>query len=106
MKPSTKERLIWSPVGGVAIPTAYFLLLFILYYAFRPVIAPALKWFTLPLIWPAYIYDFLVPKPAEPVSFEMPGLGFWLYLAAANFLLYSLLTFLLIRRKQRMPRLR
>jgi hypothetical protein len=106
MKPSTKERLIWSPVGGLAIPTAYFLLLNLLDHAFYSTITPALKWLTMPLIWPAYIYDFLIPRPVEPVSFEMPGPGFWLYLAVANFLFYSLLTYLLIRRKQGMPRLR
>src|SRR4051812_7933907 len=106
MKPDVKKRLIWSPVGGLAIPIAYYLLLFILYYIFRPIMAPAVEWLAMPLIWPAYLYDFLAPKLAEPVSFEMPGTGFWLYIATANFLFYSLLTYLLIRRRQRMPRLR
>jgi len=106
MKPETKKRLIWSPVGGLAIPIAYFLLLILLDKFFHPVISSSLKWFALPLIWPAHIYDFLVPKLAEPVTSEMPGTGFWIYLVVANVLLYSLLTYLFLRLRQRLPRLR
>jgi hypothetical protein len=106
MNPSAKKRLIWPPVGGLAIPTAYFLLLNLLDSAFHSIINRAFQWFALPLIWPAFIYKFLVPRPTEPVSFEMPGPGFWLFLVVGNFLLYSSLTYLLIRRRQRMPRLR
>jgi len=102
MKPETKKRLIWSPVGGLVIPTVYF---FIQYYLDKIFDLPD-NWFLLPLIWPAYFYDLLFPRPAEPVTFEMPGPGFWIYLAVANFLFYSLLTYLFLRRKERLPRLR
>jgi hypothetical protein len=106
MKPETKKRLIWSPIGGLAIPTAYFFLLILLDRFFHSALTSSSKWLALPLVWPAYIYDYLIPKPAEPVTFGMPGPGFWIYLVVANFLFYSLLTYLFIRWKQRMPRLR
>ena len=98
--------MIWSSVGGLAIPIAYFFSLILLDKFFHSALTSSVKWFSLPLLWPAYIYDYVMPKPAEPVTFEMPGPGFWIYLVVANFLLYSLLTYLLIRRRQRMPRLR
>ena len=106
MTSNTKKRLIWSPVGGLAIPTAYFLLLNLLNHIFHSTVTPAMRWFAMPLIWPAYVYDFVVPRLIEPVTFEMPGTGFWLFLYIGNFVFYSLLTYLLIRHSQRMPRLR
>jgi hypothetical protein len=106
MKPNTKKRLIWSPVGGLFIPNFYLLLLNLFDHLFHKSISPVMRWLAMPLLWPAYIYDLVVPKPVEPVISEMPGPGFWLYLAAANVLLYSFLTYLLIRRRQSMPRLR
>jgi hypothetical protein len=106
MKPETKKRFIWSPVGGLAIPIAYFLLLILLDKFFHSAFSSSLKWFTLPLLWPAYIYDYVIPVPAEPVVTELPGTGFWVYLMVANFLLYSLLTYLFLKLRQRQPRLR
>jgi hypothetical protein len=110
MTPNAKTRLIWSPVGGVAIPTAYFFLLLLFDRFFHIFVSPAGPWLAMPLGWPAFFYDLLVPPSVVHSDLEMPdmsGLGISLLLVVVgNFVLYSLLTYLMIRRKQMLPRLR
>lgn len=102
MSPNTKERLILSVAGGAAIPASYFIGVVALAYVGADVGSGLLL--LLPLVWPAYLYSFLLPAFAD---------DFWLFnreavllVAAANFVLYFLLTYAVIRWRQRMPRLR
>lgn len=106
MKSNPKGRLIWSLVGGLTIPTGYCFLLYFLNHTFRFIPSWASQWLAVPVIWPTYIYDILFPRDPEPVITELPGLGFWLFFIVANVLFYTFLTYLFIRWKQRMPRLR
>jgi hypothetical protein len=110
MKPDTKKRLVYSCAGGLVIPTGYGFLLYSLDRFFHTFISPALEWLTMPLGWPAFLHDLLAPQPDVYSDLEMPDMsrvGIDLFLVVVgNFFLYSLLTYLAMRRKQRMPRLR
>ncbi len=107
MKPDIKKRLIYALAGGALVPISYYFLLMIL----EKVSPSTLSWFgiwiVMPIAWPAYIHEYLFPPPAYSDSFyDFPGIEFWLYLLAANFILYSLLLYVGLWWKQRMPRLR
>ena len=87
MTPNTKKRLLWSPVGGVTIPTTYFFLLFLLDRFFHIIVTPAGVWLAMPLAWPAAFYDLLVFQPDIHADLEMPdmsGVGIALIFVVAH----------------------
>ena len=109
MSPNSKDRLINSVAGGIAIPIAYGGLLFILGNLFRGHELSAVRWLVAPLAWPVYLLYLLPASIYEWDLFRNIDTGvvfFILYFFGANFALYSLLTYAGIRWRQRMPRLR
>src|SRR3954464_1609337 len=104
MRPVTKQRLNCSCAGGLAIPSGYGFLLFLLERVFHIFAYPGSEWFAMPLAWPAGLYYFLAPRPVTHSDLEMPdmsGLGTELLLVlVGNLVLYSLLTSLLILWRQ------
>jgi hypothetical protein len=102
MSPNAKERLILSVAGGVVIPSSYFVGVAILTYAGITRFSPATL---LPLVWPAYAYSPLIPLLMELLPPDAYIIGL-LIVGGTDFIIYSLLTYAVIRWRQRMPRLR
>jgi hypothetical protein len=108
MSQSIKKRVVFALLGGAFIPVSYLLLIQILEDISPGILRWLGDWFTIPVIWPAYLYEYLVPPPKDlDLMFGgLPDSGVWFFLLAGNFILYSLLVYLGLWWKQRMPRLR
>lgn len=101
MSPNSKDRLINIVAGGIFIPLSYMIALCLLSLFVARDEIQTIAWLGAPILWPAYINDLLVAAFGDSPS----GL-FILLLPFANFALYALLTYAVIRWRQRMPRLR
>ena len=99
MSPNTKERLILSVAGGVVIPSSYFVGIAVLAYAGVSLSSATLL--LLPLIWPGYVYHYLFP-----VFLDLQDADAIFIVGGTDFVFYSVLTYAVIRWRQRMPRLR
>lgn len=102
MRPEYKDRLIYIVTGGIFIPLSYSIALILLSSLVSWPEIPALAWLGAPVLWPIYLGRCILP--AGPGDFWLAYL--LLSLPFANFALYALLTYALIRWWQRMPRLR
>ncbi|HYG81851.1 MAG TPA: hypothetical protein VD861_15745 [Pyrinomonadaceae bacterium] len=110
MNPNSKDRLINSLAGGFLIPAAYFVALVILARLSPSLGYRTAVWLAAPVAWPSYLCEYLFAAPdydSEPDTFIiLPVAEILLLVLAANFVLYSLLTYAVIRWRQRIPRLR
>jgi hypothetical protein len=98
-----KDRWIYASTGGLFIPISYGLLLYFLIDS-SSLSYQAFKWIAVPVFWPVYICKFVFPSRGDGSDFLL-GLVL-LLLIFGNFALYFTLTYLGVRWKQRMPRLR
>jgi hypothetical protein len=87
------RRLALSAIGGVVIPLAYAWVVVWLSRVFEE--SPFSIVVAAPIEWPYWIYSqFFDPKPKGPSPFIPLGLQLALYLG--NFLLYTLLTYIVL----------
>jgi hypothetical protein len=106
MEPSTKERWRYSFIGGIIIPTFYFIIVSGLAILFRDISAPLISRLAMPVFWPVHLYVYLFPHPAWGFESGSIGNGLGLITLFANLILYSLLTYAVFGLKGIMPRLR